>query len=640
MTTISPSSIDAIHGALRSQNPFDRPVFVKQQDVWDGGFPDVPSLNSHVSDAVFDAIEKIRTGQRASLGLTIRAERGLGKSHLIGRIRHRLQQEGGGLFVYMSEFSNLSRIKEEFLQTLAHSLKRTGSQGVMQWQELATALVSDAYKQGFQAKDLVDNQFPRKVKEILARGAKPIVFVNHLAERVRQTRPEVDNPYLLQAILWTLSKPHASFAINWLAGKGIAQAHADEMGLPYSTSEDKETDSFDSVRQILNLIGVYQPLVICFDEMDSAGSDEHGMPKAMVVASLVKDVCNSLKKVVVLSAMYEETWKEQINIMPNAKAVIDRIGEKVFDLNYLNSDNVVALVSKWLKDFYEERNLIPPTPVYPFDEVKLRELGKEKPIVRYVLKWCEENLKIPGGNGHHGDEGEITKTVESAYDREFADLEWSIEDYLEDENTLIFALHLGFYALVGETIEGVQVKEIQEVEARAADQGYINFRIFGKEGKKTVKIGVSVVQQSGGAGVSTALKRLVDYKTFDLTRGCLVRSKSIAVTSVKAQEYLRQLLVKQSGEWVLLTGEHIKSLLALSFVYNRLEDYELDEAEFFEFVRQKKLASDNLLLREILSKPSGKVPNNVANEDLPISIPTAVTTSESASLPELTIAAI
>lgn len=139
-----PSSIEALKIAIKSQNPFDRPLFVRQQDVWRKGFPDVPALNAHVSDAVFEAVSKVRTGQRQAASITITAEKGLGKSHIISRIRHRLQAENGTLFVYMSEYGNLDRIKNEFLQVLASSLKRDGSQEVMQWQELATAMVLKA----------------------------------------------------------------------------------------------------------------------------------------------------------------------------------------------------------------------------------------------------------------------------------------------------------------------------------------------------------------------------------------------------------------------------------------------------------------------------------------------------------------
>ncbi len=228
--------------------------------------------------------------------------------------------------------------------------------------------------------------------------------------------------------------------------------------------------------------------------------------------------------------------------------------------------------------------------------------------------------------------------MERAYEKELADLEWSIDDYLDDKETLAKALRLGFTALSNakEVVENVLVKKIEDVPG----SNYIDFRLVGKQGAATtVKIGVAIVQQSQGTGVLAALKHLVDYDKYELTRGCLVRSKQINKTAAQAYGYLRTLLSDKKGEWVLLMVEHIKPLLAAWFVYERLEDYELQESQFFEFLTQQRLAINNPLLREILSKPVGKVPKNATNEELPISIPCLPDMPTLGDIPELDVAA-
>lgn len=279
------SSVEEINKVIESCNPFDRPFFVKQEDVWGQGFPDVPSINAHVSDAVFEAIEKVRSNQRDTIGITITAERGLGKSHIISRIRHQLQADGKALFVYMSEYSNLDQIKREFLHTLAQSLRRVGSHNVTQWQEVATALLSDVYRKDFQPKQMVDSIFPNQIAKYLAEGKQAADLVSKLRDAVLQAKPEIDDPYLVQALIWTLSKPHALFAINWLAGKSLAQAQAEALGLPGSENDDEETTSLHTARKTLNLIGAYKTIVICFDELDGTGVNQAGETRAMVVAT-------------------------------------------------------------------------------------------------------------------------------------------------------------------------------------------------------------------------------------------------------------------------------------------------------------------------------------------------------------------
>ncbi|MDM9581167.1 P-loop NTPase fold protein [Nostoc sp. GT001] len=603
----SSSAITDITNAIASQNPFDRPLVVRSQDVWGKGFPDVPSLNAQVSDTIFEAIEKVRLGQRHIFGVTITAEKGLGKSHLISRIRHRLQADGTALFVYMSECADLNRIKTEFLRNLANSLKQIGSQGVSQWRELATALINEAFNKNHTPQQLV-NQFPGAL-------AKNPRVVDILRDKILSIKPDIENPDILTAIIWTLSPDsgHESFAINWLSGRNLPQSKADEMGLANPSNQDKEAESFTTIRQILDLIGRYKPIVICFDELDVPECNEAGFTKAQVVAGIAKDLYNSIKSGVLLTAMYAETWVHQVKVLSYAEAVVDRIGEKVLELKYLNSDDVVTLVATWLKDFYDEKGLTPPHLVYPFDEDKLRELGKERPIVRRVLKWCAENFKvttepqplIPPKN-----------PVESAYIKELEGLASTIQDYMDDKVVLADSLWLGFSALIGETIEKFKIEDITEITAKAADKGYLDFKIVGKENGKTIKIGVAVLQESGGMFVQATLKRLIDYKKFDLTRGCLVRSKQVNKGAAKAQEYLSQLLSpKLGGEWVLLKSEDIKPLLAILLVFYAREDYEFSEEEILDFIYEHKIAVDNYLIREILSDPSGQVPQDAINEE-------------------------
>lgn len=142
------SPIEALNAAIQSHNPFSKAGIVKEQDIWENKFLDVPTLNAHASDAVFQAIEQVRTSQSSQdkvTSLVITAQQGVGKSHIISRIRHRLEREGGALFVYASldNYADLNLVKYQFQQTLAESLKHTVSQGVMQWQEVATEMVNE-----------------------------------------------------------------------------------------------------------------------------------------------------------------------------------------------------------------------------------------------------------------------------------------------------------------------------------------------------------------------------------------------------------------------------------------------------------------------------------------------------------------
>lgn len=45
-----PSLIEALNVAIKSQNSFDKPLVVRQQDAWERNFPDVISFNTCLSE--------------------------------------------------------------------------------------------------------------------------------------------------------------------------------------------------------------------------------------------------------------------------------------------------------------------------------------------------------------------------------------------------------------------------------------------------------------------------------------------------------------------------------------------------------------------------------------------------------------
>ncbi|MEQ8974138.1 MAG: hypothetical protein RIE73_27555 [Coleofasciculus sp. C1-SOL-03] len=608
--------MSSIEELIRNKNPFAGHTVVTPLQIWGKSFPDVPSINAHASDAVFEAVAKVREGERQTVGITITAEKGLGKSHIISRIRHHYQANSDALFIYMNKYDNLNKINTLFNQNVATSLKAFGSQGVMQWQELAAALINEAKSWNYTPQQYIAN-FPKWLSKY---SNKTVEMLTNL---VLQVKPDIDNPYIVTAILWTLSSAHARYAIHWLSGGELSQIQAETMGLPNPKGEDREADALNNARQILDITSDYRVPVICFDELDLLAVDDNGFTVAQLVASLVKDLYNTLKRGAFLLAMYADTWSYQVRSLPQAEAVMARLASEranmqPLKLDYLNSDKVVELVSYWLKEFYSENQQTPPDPIYPFEENKLRELGKQKPTVRAVIRWCAENFKL-------SENGETKNIVELCYQTQLDDIQRNIDILSEEKNDEIAeALKLACSTLIQQTVEGVTIDRVEEIQCSKTDQGYIDFKIVGTENGQEVKIGVAVLEQSGGKYQGAALKRLIDYKKFDLTRGCLVRSKKINSGARLAQNNVRKLLQEKGGEWVLLQAKDITPLLAILFVHENRESYELSEDQIFDFIKQKQLAIDNALIREILSDPSGQEPDNLTDDDLPMRVPQTV----------------
>jgi len=626
MNNIEVSPIEALNAAIQNHNPFSKAGIVKEQDIWGKGFPDIPTLNAHASDAIFQAVEKVQTSQSTQekvTSLVLTAQQGVGKSHILSRIRRRLESSGGALFVYASvnNYTDLNLIKYQFQQTLANSLSHTGSQSVMQWQEIAAAMANEGFKainsasQNLYPQELID-RFDRVCASWATKNKN---FMNTLTKQVLKTKLKAD-PYIVRAVLWTLSEAETPFAIKWLSGEELDKSKAEELGLPANsgkTNQDREAESLNNVQQILNLVSYYSPVIICFDEIDvNTNCRDDGLTTPQVIADLVKRLYDTLEHselgqgLVIITVMMPYTWTHTVNVMSGG--IPDRVStytqRKPIDLKYLNGDSLVDLIKLWLQDFYQIRNLNPPHPLYPFEESQLREYGRGKPTVREALNWCGENFKVfmPPMPELPEDPAE---RFELAFTKE---LEAEIRDDMEDNSTLAKAIFFGFETLKGQTIDKVTVDDLTaDIKPKAKNADWINLRIIGTENGRAIKIGVAIIQSSQSELVA-GLKRLIDYQTFDLTRGCLVRSQAkienIKKTS-KAYQLLEQLVsVEKGGEVVYLIEEQIKPLLALCAVCKKCRDYNLTEDQVFDFISQKQLTFENLLLREILSDPSGEMP--------------------------------
>ncbi|MBD2692748.1 ATP-binding protein [Anabaena catenula] len=606
MTTSPVSSIEEINAALQEQNPFAKPPVVCIDEVWGKEFPDVKTLNAHASDAVFQALNQIRSGQYLKTSIAITAEPGTGKTHIISRIRHRLQAEGGALFVYANQFNDLNNIKQGFQRTLGDSLGRIGSKGVTQWQELASEIANQALK--FvqpNAKTLLPHQLFQLLSEAEIKITR--TRIRQLTEAFRKTKPNLRNPDLVRAILWTLVDSESLYAVNWLSGYELAQYKANELFLPSISGEP-----FDNIQQIFDLISDYNQLVICFDELDDPTQfNDAGYTKAQVVAGLVKELFENLSKGLILTVMIPATWQNKIKQLPVGVHSRIIIYGNPLDLKYMDGDSIIELVALRLKEFYTDRNLLPPHKLYPFTEDQLRDLSsEEKPPVRRILQWCRENYKrLPIVEEDQ---------VEQAFKKE---IEQNINSYLDDNYLLADALLLSFQSLINQTIERVTIKQVtSKIKKNGRKDNHINFKIIGQEDTKEVSIGVAVLQNPSGQSLGAGLKKLRDYEKLDLTRGCLVRSKSKdkEISPHLDKTYI-QPIISQGGEFVELKEEEIKPLLAILSVYKKRGDYNLKEEDIFKFIANKstnyQLGISNLLLKEILSDPSYQIPDGIIGSE-------------------------
>jgi hypothetical protein len=614
----------AVLSALQINNPFERPPVVKAQNIWGESFPDVPEVNATASNSLFDALQKVRRADSSLEKVTsmvFTAEKGVGKSHVIRRIRKRLQASGEGVFIYASvdRYGNLDLVNTLFRQSVAESLEQMGSEGVTQWQEIATLMVAEALRAN--RAGAVVPAAPELVKKFDTayhnNRAKGKDLVSDLTKVIRKLKPHLD-PYLLRAIIWTLSEERGTFAVKWLAGEALETQDAHDLRLPANQKSEGEmnADALTMSAELLSLVGEYKSVVVCFDELDTLATDSNGYPTSFIILDLIKRLFDSVQQsdraagIVILSVLIPNLWSQAAQMGIASPDKISTYGKPIA-LEYLTAETTKTLGALILEQFCQKQTLALPTPWFPLSEEEVTEFGNLRPYPREALKWFAKSINDKVKLALPVDEVvPFNERFERAY--QSALLQFEPQD-LDNNDAIAAALQFCFQKIVeidkikDQPIEGVVVKSLADVTPRGKNNGWLQFKIIGEEANERVTIGVCVLQQANGLSVGAGFKRLLDTQTFGFSRGCLVRSKSRRFKrNWDSYEYYQQ-LVNKGGEWVDLVEDEIKPLLALQYIYEHHERFDLSIKRLNSLARTRNLLQQSPLIREILSRPAGVI---------------------------------
>lgn len=610
---------------LRSHNPFNRPSVVKGQNIWGDSFPDVTSLNSHASDAVLQALDRVENAESSLekvLSLVITADRGLGKTHLIHRIRKQSQASNNTVFVYASadEYSDLDFINSAFLRSLAESLDKPVSNDATQWQRIAYLMVKDAMlatnaHANMPSLQEMINKFDSFIQANLKKGKN---LVSEISKAVRKANSGSD-PYIVRAIIWTLSEERGMLAVKWLAGEALEIQDSVDLRLPTNNKSEKEreADALSSIAKIISLVGNYNKVLICFDELDTIGCNSNGYPTQVVILDLVRKIFDLVKQspkslgVVISTVLLPDTWRtvEQDKIASSAK--ICTAYSQPIQLNYISPETIEELVSLWLADIYQTKDIQAPTPIYPFERDELIQFAKGKPNVREALKWCSEILvKKLDTISPPPEKLPLTERLENAYHKA---IDQFSNSFLDDNQLVAEVLRFHFdkissiEKLRDLAIENVFVLSTEDITPKHKNSGYLQFKIIAKENDKELSIAVGVLQQTSGLSVGAGFKRLLDNRQFKFDRGCMVRSKERKLKrNWDSYQYYQDLIAK-GGEWVDLKEEEFKPLFALKYVYDNCDQFDLTTKRLDSLKLVYNRIANNPLIKEILSRPEGEV---------------------------------
>jgi archaellum biogenesis ATPase FlaH len=602
---------------IEQHNPFT-PKVTAQHNVWSSNYSGVDSINLNAFNSVVKLIDDVETGKLIAEGALIVGERGLGKTQLIARLHHHLNEKDKAFFVYMSEYENLDSLKAEFLQALVYSLKREYSPDVTQWQALAAEMYFDARGNRPCSVEHLVKQFP----SVLAKNPN---LIKSWTSGIAHKCPDVKNAFLIRAILWTLFPDAAPFAAMWLAGKKLSDEAAKSLGLPL----EREDDSFSYTCDLLNLITRYKTIVFCFDELDVPQVNSQMLSTVQVVLELAKNLIDNIKKIVVLLAVFPQTLQDDIKRITSSlsneiRAAYDRLDQEI-KLEALDAQASISLINHRLQHFYQQHGVTPSNPLYPFEEHKLSQVfASERATARQVLRWCEENwtpqppiiIPDPPGGVTPPPPPPRLDPVDESYKEQETEVSDQVDKFLSDDSSKISkALRFAFDHLIEQVIDDLKIFEVIDEQ----DREYKEIVPFKLKVRKATNIngpftfiGISVVQKTG-VSLTKTLEKLVEFNNLNQTRVCIVRSEEINGEKAKIHALT---ILQNGGEWVALQIGHIAPIFALELLSEKREQYDLTLEEIFNYAKERKILTENPLIQEILSKPEGKPPKDARSSDI------------------------
>lgn len=590
-----------------SPNPFSLEHVISANEVWGEVMADLPDLNQHIDQKINQAIVEVRQKFSKKIGITVKGDRGTGKSHVIHRIWKNIEREGQAFFSYLPPCKNPNRIDSHVRLNLCIDFARQDTCGVTQWQKFAVAIISTLKGTEFEAdyQQYINNcDQPDELKRIiLANVGRANIenFFDGLTEAILENQSELDFNFL-KAVLFTLFK-HAKVAqvgLAWL--KGDDHPSIKQAGLPEYSAEQQDDRAVWVIQQICKLGEVVsKPVVICFDQVDCYEPNiGTGDSKAEVVAKCIDRIYFQCSNVILLCCVIPDTGRE---ISQMQSGIPDRVCQRTVSAKPPTADQMVGLVKLRLAWFYKQNDLNQDDypGLYPFDESELRKVAGEAAAARHLFKeWCAKRFA----------EVEIDKpNVKILINKKqelldiYNELLGKDDDSLGKEDELASVITSTIRMLPDGAIEGVMIEQIEKINASSIHDLHLIISGYHPGQERKVRIGVRVCETTTGLTFNAVMKRLLNYKKHKLTRGCLVRSTPIPLNWRKGKELEQQLKDEQNGEVVVLKKDEIKSLSAIEKIYQQSEDYGFKQDELVALVKELKLVAENPLIREILSAP-------------------------------------
>ncbi|PZO55425.1 MAG: KAP family P-loop domain-containing protein [Phormidesmis priestleyi] len=292
------------HLIRKNINPFD-PATFKPGNFWketSDQSQEITSIHKDVMDTVEETLADVMR-DRQTRTLMLLGDSGSGKSHLLGRIKRKLNDRA--CFAYVDPWPDSQFIWRHVLRQTVDSLVEI-PEGQTESQLMRWLKGLEIFKRKGVAQKLLGERS---------------VFVHDL----RASFPAAYRGKEFFSVLYALLNPELQMAAtDWLRGEDLDEEDLNLLKVRHSV------DSEDAAQKMLMNIGWIadstQPIVICFDNLDNIPHLPNGKPDLQALFNVNSTIHNArLKNFLIIVSIINSNWRNSKNaISPPDMARIDK----------------------------------------------------------------------------------------------------------------------------------------------------------------------------------------------------------------------------------------------------------------------------------------------------------------------------
>ncbi|MGD0676549.1 MAG: hypothetical protein ABSC94_14110 [Polyangiaceae bacterium] len=568
------SLVSAIGRAARS--PFES----NHADPWGKEFVDLPELNAAVTDAIADAIARVRsTASRrdAELRTTstlVLGPAGAGKTHLFARLRRKLGPRA--VFVHLRPLVGTEMtpryVLDQIVQQLAYPTETHDyAASLKQFEALVGSSLAHL--------DGVSPDLPRAFLDELVgldeagRSEK----LDWAVERLLERHQEADEMYLARLLRTPFMKrADQRAALAWLAGRELEELQLQRLGIATGLPENR-------VLQALQTLGVFAapgaPIVLVFDQLENLVDAEASGTRLRAYGNLVSELFDATRGYVLVHLALDSEWEH--GIRPQlSQAQRSRLGSNPIAMALPTPAQARALVQRWAVELPDRPEPFP----WPFGERRVEAWSRTPGMTpRMLMSECRAAFALGPNTPFAEPPPQTTLSSDGArrtdapndddaalavaWEGHMAAARHALDEAAADRRSADPARLVGGMASCLRFVNNV---ETSRVDARQ------HVQLIARVGSRTSF--VAFLHQTHPRSAGTALDRLAESLTSGHAIAVRERVLEFPPTWKKVQASVTGLLAR-GLRWISLDRDDVARLLALeSFIASaRSKDLEGDD---------------------------------------------------------------